>query len=103
MENNGGFSSVRTSKSATNDLATYDGLVMRVKGDGRSYEVRLGTDARYRFMEVSFKAMFPTKKGKWTEVKIPFDRFQGSFRGRDQVDFCTHGGYYAGSSLGAHR
>lgn len=80
LENNGGFSSVRTDTVAL-DLSAAQGLILRVKGDGRTYQLRLATDARYRSMEVSFKADFPTVKGKWHEVKIPFSAFVGSFRG----------------------
>jgi uncharacterized surface protein with fasciclin (FAS1) repeats len=80
LENNGGFSSIRTSK-LKKDLGAFEGLVARVKGDGRTYQMRLTTDARYRGMEISFKADFKTKKGEWTEVKIPFGEFTGSFRG----------------------
>ena len=80
LKNNGGFSSIRTGGIEL-DLSDYDGLVAKVKGDGRSYQMRLGTDARFRAMEVSFMAEFPTTQGKWTEVRIPFSDFTGSFRG----------------------
>lgn len=85
LENNGGFSSIRTGGLEL-DLSNAKGLVARVKGDGRSYQMRFSTDARYRGMEVSFSGEFPTKKGKWTEVKIPFDQFGGSFRGMQLKD-----------------
>ncbi|NNE91878.1 MAG: hypothetical protein HKN23_09550, partial [Verrucomicrobiales bacterium] len=80
LKNNGGFSTVRSgdvSYNLSNDL----GLLLRVKGDGRTYEARLSSDARYRGMEVSFSGKFETKKGEWTQVKIPFPEFEGSFRG----------------------
>lgn len=80
LENNGGFSSIRTGDLEL-DLSNAKGLVARVKGDGRSYQMRFATDARFRGMEVSFSGEFPTKKSKWTEVKVPFDHFKGSFRG----------------------
>lgn len=80
LENNGGFSSIRTEKTKL-DLSSADGLVARVRGDGRTYQMRLGTDARFRGMEVSFMAEFETVKGKWTEVRVPFEDFVGSFRG----------------------
>ncbi|MDA7882016.1 CIA30 family protein [Akkermansiaceae bacterium] len=85
LENNGGFSSIRTEK-VTMDLGGADGLLARVKGDGRSYKIRFGTDARYRGMEVSFMAEFKTQNGEWAEVKIPFDQFKGSFRGMELKD-----------------
>jgi monofunctional biosynthetic peptidoglycan transglycosylase len=32
---------------------------------------------------VSFAAEFATMKGEWSEVKVPFADFKGSFRGLD--------------------
>ena len=85
LENNGGFSSLRTG-TVKLDLSGGEGLMLRVKGDGRSYQVRLSTDAEYRGNEMSFQAGFPTTKGEWTEVKIPFGRFTGSWRGTELPD-----------------
>lgn len=81
LENNGGFSSVRTGEMAI-DLHGQEGIAVRVKGDGRTYQLRVNTDARYRSWEVSFKADFATREGEWTEVRIPFTAFVASFRGR---------------------
>jgi transforming growth factor-beta-induced protein len=80
LENNGGFSSLR-SRTVKLDLSDSEGLVARVRGDGRTYQIRLGSDSRFRGMDVSFMAAFPTTKGEWTEVKIPFSDLAGSFRG----------------------
>ena len=85
LENNGGFSSLR-SKDIQLNLSKYDGLLARVRGDGRSYQVRLGTDETFRGMEVSFMAEFATTKGQWTEVKIPFNQLSASFRGMQLED-----------------
>ncbi|MFT4637313.1 MAG: transforming growth factor-beta-induced protein [Verrucomicrobiales bacterium] len=81
LENNGGFSSVRTS-NINLDLQAFEGFRMRVKGDGRSYQLRMATDERYRSGEVSFKASFPTTRGEWREVKVPFSTLMGSWRGQ---------------------
>lgn len=82
LENNGGFSSVRTDKLSM-DLSDKKGLALRVKGDGRKYQLRLSTDARFRsYGEVSFKADFETVKDEWIEVKVPFSSLVGSWRGR---------------------
>ncbi len=85
LENNGGFSTVR---SAEVDLNLSDdlGLLMLVKGDGRTYEARLDSDARFRGNPVSFSGEFSTKKGEWIQVQIPFSEFKGSFRGTDLPD-----------------
>lgn len=85
LENNGGFSSFR-SGDVTLDLSKDLGLVLRVKGDGRTYQARLATDARYRGMEVSFSAEFATTKGEWVEVKVPFTKFKAGFRGMELPD-----------------
>lgn len=85
LKNNGGFSSLRTG-SVKLDLSGAEGVMLRVKGDGRTYQVRLSTDAEYRGREMSFQAGFPTEKGEWTVVKVPFGRFVGSWRGMDLPD-----------------
>ena len=84
LENNGGFSSIRTARMKPRDWSKMEGLVMRVKGDGRTYQLRLESDARYRgSWPVSFKSDFATKKGEWIEVQVPFSSFKGGWRGRD--------------------
>jgi monofunctional biosynthetic peptidoglycan transglycosylase len=85
LENNGGFSSLRTGNVMV-DLGDAGGVILRVKGDGRSYQIRFGTAARYRGHERSCPAGFPTAKDKWIEVKIPFQRFAGTWRGRQLPD-----------------
>jgi NADH dehydrogenase [ubiquinone] 1 alpha subcomplex assembly factor 1 len=85
LKNNGGFSTVRTDDVKI-DLGNAEGLLLLVKGDGRTYEARLASDARYRSMEVSFSGKFKTTKDKWTLVKIPFSDFKGSWRGTDLKD-----------------
>ena len=81
LENNGGFSSVRADLGKV-DWSPYEGVALKVKGDGRRYQLRLTTDAKYRYWDVSFRAGFPTEKGKWSTVFIPFDAFEAGFRGR---------------------
>ena len=84
LENNGGFSSIRTARIEPLDLSEMSAIRLRVKGDGRTYQFRLESDARYRgSWAVSFKADFATKKGEWIEVEIPFSEFKGGWRGRD--------------------
>ena len=85
LENNGGFSTVRSNTTSL-DLSDAEGLAMRVKGDGRTYELRLTSDARYRSMGVSFKGEFPTTEGEWREVRVAFNDLKGSWRGRQLDD-----------------
>ncbi len=85
LENNGGFSTARSSEvdlNLSNDL----GLLLLVKGDGRNYEARLDSDSRFRGNSVSFSGSFETVAGEWTQVKIPFSAFEGSFRGTELPD-----------------
>ena len=85
LKNNGGFTTFR-SKNVNLDLSSDLGILLRVKGDGRTYDVRLATDATYRSMEASFSASFETAAGEWQEIKVPFSEFTGSFRGRELKD-----------------
>lgn len=85
LENNGGFSSLRSADVAL-DLSQAQGVTLRVKGDGRSYQLRFSTDATYRGSEMSFQATFATVKGRWIEVPLPISQFKGTWRGVDLSD-----------------
>ena len=78
--NGGGFSSIRTN-AVELDLAAYDGIRLRVKGDGRRYTWRLTTNARWRGQEIGYWADFDTDEGAWRTVDIPFSRFVPRYRG----------------------
>lgn len=80
LENNGGFSSVRTTGQDF-DFSQSEALVLRVRGDGRSYQMRLATDARYRGIRVSFGSAFTTVPGQWIDVRLPLNAFTPSVRG----------------------
>ena len=82
LENNGGFSSLRTG-GRKYDFSGKDGFVLRVKGDGRTYKLRIETDARYNGSEIGYQADFKTEDGKFIEVNVPFDAFEPGWRGRD--------------------
>ncbi|MEM1262955.1 MAG: CIA30 family protein [Pseudomonadota bacterium] len=76
----GGFSSIR-SQVLNLDLSDYNGIRVRVRGDGRRYTWRLTTDARIYGREVAYWADFETIAGEWADIDIPFDRFIPRFRG----------------------
>ena len=63
------------------DLAGWDGLVLRLLGDGKTYGVRLRTDSR--FDGVSYQAKLATEAGRWIEARLPFAEFRPVFRGRE--------------------
>lgn len=79
LENNGGFASVRTSQVNYN-LAEYDGISLMVRGDGKNYYFRLETYNTWR--GIAYQSSFETTAGKWITVRIPFNEFAASFRGR---------------------
>ncbi len=79
LENNGGFASLR-SQPAEHDLRGFDGIILRLRGDGKTYGVRLRTDPR--FDGVSYQAKVATEAGRWAEVRLSFETFVPVFRGR---------------------
>lgn len=82
LENNGGFASTR-SELHPRDLSAFHGIALRVRGDGRRYQLRLRMSPRDR---VAYKAEFETEPGAWTEARIPFADFRPTFRGRRPPD-----------------
>ncbi|CAL9200664.1 unnamed protein product [Musa hybrid cultivar] len=83
--NNGGFTSIRTKNFSTpEDLSAYDGIEMRVKGDGRRYKLILRTS--YDWDTVGYTASFDTTKEQWQTIKLPFSSFRPIFRARTVTD-----------------
>ena len=70
LENNGGFSQIRTSVPE-GTFAGASGLQLRVKGDGRNYQCDIRS-SRLRLMAGGYQRVFATKAGEWTEIEIPF-------------------------------
>lgn len=79
LENNGGFASVRA-VIGRQDLSKYAGIEIRVRGDGRTYQLRVRTDDRLD--GVAYRAEFQTTEDEWIVVKIPFADLLPTFRGR---------------------
>jgi hypothetical protein len=78
LENNGGFASTRAALPSL-DLSSYAGAILRVRGDGRRYQLRFRADES--FDGVAYRAEFDTSPGKWLEVRLPFEDFQATYRG----------------------
>jgi monofunctional biosynthetic peptidoglycan transglycosylase len=78
LENNGGFASIR-SPWASYDLTGYDGIVLRVLGDGRIYQFRIRTAETGS--EVAYAALFETEAGVWKDVYIAFEDMIPVYRG----------------------
>ena len=82
LENNGGFSSIYA--SGPFDLSAFDGIRLSVMGDGRTYQLRINSDAMYRsWSPVSFRREFNTIPGEWVEVFVSFSELKQSWRGRE--------------------
>lgn len=79
FENNGGFASVWR-RPARYELAGTEGLRMRVRGDGRTYRVRLTTPGLPD--GVSYQLPIETTADTWTEHELPYTAFEPRFRGR---------------------
>lgn len=79
LENNGGFASIRSSGPRHN-LKNYQGIILRVRGDGRSYYFTIRTD--FRIMAGSYRMAFATTAGKWQEIYLPFEKFRATSFGR---------------------
>ena len=70
LDNNGGFSSVRTSFRPV-DMGALDGIELKVRGDGQLYSFNLRDTHSWN----SHRLMFMTeelKPGEWQIIRIPF-------------------------------
>jgi len=84
LENNGGFAQVEIRNLRT-DLSGKEGVKLRVRGDGRTYQLRLATNARHRGSRIAYRAEFPTRAGEWVDVVVPFADLAPSHHG-DMLD-----------------
>ena len=83
LNRGGGFASVR-SRPAQRDLSAYNGLEIRVRGDGKRYRLRLRADPHLD--GVAYQVSFETESGVWQSMRFPFERFRPTFRGREVPD-----------------
>jgi hypothetical protein len=91
LENNGGFASVYTPVDL--DLSAYDGVTLKVLGDGRSYQFRFQSDAYFKESRaVTFSYAFSTVADEWMEVFVPFAELKQSWRGRELSGHIQPGG-----------
>lgn len=79
--NSGGFASVRTRNlEPPLDLAAYDGIELRVKGDGKRYKFMVRTETRWDGVAHCYS--FDTVAHQWITVRIPFRALVPVFRAR---------------------
>ena len=84
LDYGGGFASVRSILNRL-DADPFDGILIRFKGDGKRYQLRLRQGDRMD--GVAYFRHFETKIGEWEEVFLPFHSFQASYRGRRLPDY----------------
>jgi hypothetical protein len=77
----GGFTSIRSDDLA-HPLADRWGIALKVRGDGRRYDLDLRRSPRLEGREPTWKAPLPTRPNEWIEVAIGFDEFVPTWRGR---------------------
>lgn len=81
--NGGGFSSIRT-RPAEWAFGDAEGLLFRVRGDGRKYIAAVTTNTRIGSWDVSYWAEFQTSgDGQWQTVTLPFASFVPTMLGED--------------------
>ena len=83
LENNGGFASIRHNAESM-QVERGEGVMLRVKGDGKKYQFRIRTSDR--FDGIAYKVDFETKEGVWLEFRFPWNVFIATFRGRTIED-----------------
>ena len=76
LENNGGFASLRHRFNKEN-VDQFSKLVLRIKGDGKRYQVRIKDDRRRYFSYISYIET----TGEWQDIELPLDEFYAYFRG----------------------
>ncbi|GAA4816367.1 CIA30 family protein [Litoribaculum gwangyangense] len=77
LENNGGFSMVQYSFD-TKNVSDYSKVVLKLKGDGKTYQFRIKSNNNDYY---SYVSSFETT-GDWEVIEIPFKEFYAAFRGR---------------------
>lgn len=77
LENNGGFSSVRY-YCGEKSVSDYKKAIIRLKGDGKSYQFRTKSDNYDRH---SYVFSFETS-GEWETIEVYFSEMEPRFRGR---------------------
>ena len=79
LKNNGGFASI-IRRAENYNLKGCSGVMLKVKGDGRTYQFRVKTDDQYD--GVAYRTLFETDARQWQLINLPFAGFSASFRGR---------------------
>ena len=57
------------------DLQRFDGIALRVKGDGQTYKLNLKTADQMDVPESTYQAQFDSVKDEWTTVYLAWHEF----------------------------
>lgn len=83
--NSGGFASVRTRNfEPPFNLSGWDGIRLRVKGDGNRYKFILRNSSGWD--SVAYYYSFDTVANEWSTIDVPFSQFIPTFRARTVDD-----------------
>jgi hypothetical protein len=79
--NSGGFASVRTRNFEPSlNLSKYEGIEVRIKGDGLRYKFLLRGESQWD--GVAFGTSIDTEAERWITMRIPFKQLIASFRSK---------------------
>jgi uncharacterized protein YbjT (DUF2867 family) len=83
--NSGGFASIRTKNfDPPFNLSGYEGVELRVKGDGNRYKIFLRTEAVWDGIGYSYG--FDTVANTWIDIRVPFKDLVPVFRAKSVKD-----------------
>lgn len=85
IANSGGFASTRTRNfEPTINLENYQGITLKICGDGNRYKLFIRTEATWD--GVAYAASFDTIRDQWLDINIPFSNFVPVFRAKTLDD-----------------
>ena len=85
VENSGGFASIRTRNfNPPINLSGYDGIQLRVRGDGKRYKFFIRSTSAWD--GIGYAYSFDTVYNIWTTVTIPFNQLTPVFRAKTVKD-----------------
>lgn len=86
--NSGGFVSVRTRNfDPPFNLSGYEGIELRLRGDGKRYKFFIRTESRWDGIAYSYS--FDTVANEWITVRVPFTELVPVFRAKTAKDAPT--------------
>ncbi|KAF5834423.1 complex I intermediate-associated protein 30-domain-containing protein [Dunaliella salina] len=82
----GGFCGARTKPLQQTDWSAFDGIALRVKGDGQIFKFNIKTLEQVNTPESTYQATFDTVDGQWHDVLLPWHNFVPVKRAQSDPD-----------------